>query len=1065
MDKDSHLEPMKIVSENAKVSWRERAEAEFRGEGLDSSEFQEVPSPQAIKQMQSELQIQQIELRLQSEEICRLQSKLGPSQTPDAAKPFDNLMVIAREKAESRLIIQKELLELIATGVPLKESLAALALTIEKHLGDLSCSILLADENGLRLHHGAAPSLPEAYWRAIDGVAIGDSVGSCGTAAFRRELIVVEDICEDPLWIDFRELATQHSLRACWSTPIIDSCGQLLGTFAIYKNEPGRPSAEHLQFIELASQIAIIAISKERTEVALRTSERELQLVLNSIPGLVSRVDRDLRYQYVNGQYERAFGKPRELVVGRKISDVTGKELFEQGEPFYRQALAGRNVTFESCSVTKSGMTRSWFANLVPELDTDHGVVGFFMMAFDNSENKLAQAEREEALSLLQKIAREVPGFVYQYRLRPDGTSCFPYISERVREIYSIGPEDLRNDASRAIELHHPDDQERVIASILESARDLTPWSEEYRLRFDDGTVRWVFSNSIPEREPDGSTLWHGYLADVTERKLAESAFAMKTRLLESTGELAKVGGWELDLVSNHLSWTAETCRIHDLDADFEPSVDQAINFYAPEARPVIEAAVKAGIESGTPWNLELPLITAKGRHIWVHAKGFAAMENGNAVRLFGAFQDITVRKDAEVSRIALETQLRESQKLEAVGTLASGIAHDFNNILTIILANAELGRMGVVNGNQLAAKTSFEEIKKAGERARDLVKQIISFSRRQPTLLKPTKLGPVVEESVRLLRATLPSRVAIQTALADNVPLVRADSTLIQQAIVNLATNSMQAIQGRRGCIDIRLDTVLINDESIGSHPAILAIHTKQPGPLARLVVSDDGCGMDAETMNRIFEPFFTTKEVGKGTGLGLSVVHGIVRSHAGEILVNSEPGSGSTFTIYLPTEPSQMTCVSSLEAPSLSDADRSTADTSTEVNPRRLMNVHVLLIDDDVQVLQSVKFMLEKCGCRVSAYSNQLEAINVLRGDPTEFDLLLVDYNMPGMSGIEVTREVRLIVANLAVAITSGYIDDALRSQAVELGVRELIPKPCSMADLRKSVEQLVRREIGLV
>jgi len=370
-------------------------------------------------------------------------------------------------------------------------------------------------------------------------------------------------------------------------------------------------------------------------------------------------------------QYERAFGKPRELVVGRKISDVIGKELFEQGEPFFRQALAGRNATFESCSVAKSGTTRSWFANLVPELDANNEVIGFFTMAFDNSENKQAQAEREAAISLLQKIAREVPGFVYQYRLRPDNTPCFPFISERVREIYSIAPEDLRNDAAIAIESHHPHDQERVVASILKSAQDLTPWSEEYRLRFDDGTLRWVFSNSIPEREPDGSTLWHGYLADVTEKKLAESAFAMKTRLLESTGELAKVGGWELDLLSNHLSWTAETCRIHDLDADFEPSVDQAINFYAPEARPVIEAAVKAGIESRTPWDLELPLITAKGRHIWVHAKGATFMENGNAVRLFGAFQDITERKDAEASQMALQTQLRESQKLEAVGTLA----------------------------------------------------------------------------------------------------------------------------------------------------------------------------------------------------------------------------------------------------------------------------------------------------------------------------------------------------------------------------------------------------------
>ncbi|MBL0124386.1 MAG: PAS domain S-box protein [Betaproteobacteria bacterium] len=254
--------------------------------------------------------------------------------------------------------------------------------------------------------------------------------------------------------------------------------------------------------------------------------------------------------------------------------------------------------------------------------------------------------------------------------------------------------------------------------------------------------------------------------------------------------------------------------------------------------------------------------------------------------------RDITERKQAEAARASLEAQLRESQKMEAIGTLAGGIAHDFNNALATILGNVELARQDV-HANPMALQ-SLDEIRKAGTRARDLVQQILSFSRRQPTERKLTSLAPIIEESERLLRATLPARVSLDVHCAADVPGVHADATLLQQILINLVTNAMQAMRGGPGKIGIRLDTVRFDAVMADVHPGLRAMHTKHAGDVVRIEVSDDGCGMDAATRARIFEPFFTTKAVNEGTGLGLSVVHGIVETHEGAIEVESQLGKG---------------------------------------------------------------------------------------------------------------------------------------------------------------------------
>ncbi len=408
--------------------------------------------------------------------------------------------------------------------------------------------------------------------------------------------------------------------------------------------------------------------------------------------------------------------------------------------------------------------------------------------------------------------------------------------------------------------------------------------------------------------------------------------------------------------------------------------------------------------------------------------------------------RDITERKQAEAVRAALEVQLRESQKMEAIGTLAGGIAHDFNNILAIILGNAELAREEV--GAQPLALQNLEEIINASARARGLVQQILSFSRRQPTARKSTTLAPILDETVRLLRATLPARLTLELHCDADVPPVLADATQIQQVIMNIATNAMQAMSSGPGRIDIRLDAVTLDAALAATHPALAEMHARHPGRTVRIAVSDTGPGMDAATLERIFEPFFTTKPVGAGTGLGLSVVHGILEAHAGGIVVESQPGQGATFTLYLPAAEVLA------GAP---EADPGGADLAATAGRGAVQNI--LYLDDEASLVLLVQRQLARRGYRVSGYTRQSEALAALRAAPTAFDLVVSDYNMPGMSGLDVAREVRAIRADLPVMVASGYVDEALRAQAAGAGVRELIFKANGVDELCEALARLAQ------
>ena len=396
--------------------------------------------------------------------------------------------------------------------------------------------------------------------------------------------------------------------------------------------------------------------------------------------------------------------------------------------------------------------------------------------------------------------------------------------------------------------------------------------------------------------------------------------------------------------------------------------------------------------------------------------------------------RDLTARKKIETHRNVLEAQLRESHKMQAVGTMAGGIAHDFNNILSAILGNVELAKLDTPTDS--AALVSLTEIEKAGRRARDLVRQILTFSRNEPPKRRPIQLAEVIHETMRLLKVTLPPTIDMQVVIHPGASAVLADATQVEQALLNLCTNAIQSIGKDRGSVIVEL-----GNPPLGSR--LVERRGSSRGNHVRLAVKDSGAGIDPDTLRRIFEPFFTTKPVGEGTGLGLAVVHGIMRTHMGTVGVQSKLGKGSTFTLYFPP----------VDAPAQPvDIDiKGTAEIYG-------MGKHVMYVDDDQALVFLVERVLRRKGFKVTSFTDPHMAATALRADPQDYHLLVTDYNMPGYCGVDLLREAKVIRPGLPVALASGYVTAEIEQSAIDEGAQALIHKPNDVEELCEIVQRLI-------
>ena len=394
--------------------------------------------------------------------------------------------------------------------------------------------------------------------------------------------------------------------------------------------------------------------------------------------------------------------------------------------------------------------------------------------------------------------------------------------------------------------------------------------------------------------------------------------------------------------------------------------------------------------------------------------------------------QDITLRKKAEKDKRIVREQLRHSQKMEAIGTLSGGIAHDFNNILTTVLGYADMAKGNIPDGN--LAKNQIDAVIKAGNRAKDLVKQILAFSHKAEESLLPVDVQLLINETISFLRATIPSSIKIESNITPDCGYILADPTQIHQILMNLCTNSSHAMEDESGVLYIDSSVVELQAKDLENGSF------QKPGFYILLSVRDTGSGIEEELLDRIFDPFFTTKEVGKGTGMGLSVVHGIVKRHKGIIKVESMPGKGTTFKLFFPR-----------------------IETSPHEEPehRSLFPVgkeNILIVDDDVDIANLTRKRVEVFGYTATAMTNSLKALELFRSDPGAYDLLITDQTMPDMTGEQLAKELLTIRPDIPIIMCTGYSSKIDANKANKIGINGFLMKPFDNAELTKTIRQVL-------
>jgi len=609
----------------------------------------------------------------------------------------------------------------------------------------------------------------------------------------------------------------------------------------------------------------------------------------------------------------------------------------------------------------------------------------------------------------------------------------------RYAEMVGAAPEDLATDRHIWQALGHRDDVPAAEAALQAHLAGTSPvYQSEYRLRHRDGPWVWILDRGkVVDRDAGGRPLrMVGTHTDITHRKQLEERLRHGEEMSLQLSRLAQIGAWEWEIATSKLTWSPEMYRIHEVPLGYEPTLPKSLEFYPPQSQETFSEALNHSVRAGTGFDLELPFRNARGHQLYVRVLARAEVKEGRTVRIYGAFQDITARRDAEEMRRQLESQLFQAQKMETLGTLAGGIAHDFNNLLTGILGYQDLALDTLAEADP--ARSYLAAARDASLRARELVAQILTFRRQAGSEKVPVNLAQVVEDARRFLRATVPATIRIDVEIAPDCGRVLADATQIHQVLLNLGSNAAHAMRTTGGSMRLALAPAEIDETQSSS------LNHLAPGRYLKLEFSDTGHGMDEETRKRIFDPFFTTKEVGQGTGLGLSVVHGIIQAHRGTITVQSSPGHGATFTLYLPVA-----------------EDGAEETLAAEVSFPRGHGELIAVVDDEDIVRTFAQMALEKTGYRVASYDSPAHCLEDMRKRPGDFALLLTDQTMPVMKGIELAAEVRTFAPNLPVLIMSGYFSRISPDKLAQIGHVALLSKPFTNEELARLIHRSIQPE----
>ncbi|MGE3956652.1 MAG: PAS domain S-box protein [Vicinamibacterales bacterium] len=716
---------------------------------------------------------------------------------------------------------------------------------------------------------------------------------------------------------------------------------------------------------------------RRRMSDAVTEERARLRSVLNTIPDLVFVKDTTGRWVACNPALERFLGKRETELLGRTDADLFPREDATQfQEDDAEVCRTGRTIRREEDVVSADGVLTS-FETIKTPMYRDGELIGVLGIARDVTEQRrvtraLAESEQQKEFTL------DAGQFGSWQRLPGSGTVV---LDARAGALWDVDVD--RIDVGDLVRSRvHEDDRQ----SILDVPRQAGRYAVEFRIRPRDGSERWVLAHVRVASAPDGQEpMSHGTVQDITERKRAEemvARFVSASPVVIYALQVEQGGERPVRWFSGNLramtGWTGPEARTP--------------RWWVENVHPDDRSALAAGdvATSGQEHRIrEFRFRRADGRFVWIRDEQRLLRDrDGRPSEVVGSWSDIT-------QRVELEDRLRQSQKLEAIGLLAGGIAHDFNNLLTVIGGNADLLRYHADTGE---AGKLLAEIRATVDRATALTRGLLAFSRAQVMAPRTVAVNDVLRRMAGLLARLIGEDVRCEYDLAETAGFVRVDDGQFEQVMLNLAVNARDAMPAGG-----RLVVSTAREEIDGSHPDL------QPGPHVRIAVTDTGVGMAPEVAARIFEPFFTTKGAGRGTGLGLSTAFGVVKQSGGHIEVQSEPGLGATFAIYLPQ-------VSPPPVPSV--------EPTVEAVPRRGHET-VLLVEDEDSVRKLARLALERNGYTVLAAGNAASALDVARTQ--RVDLLVTDVVMPGMRGPDLAQALRGIFPTLKVLFVSGYVQDA--------------------------------------
>ncbi|MGA3118148.1 MAG: PAS domain S-box protein [Syntrophobacteraceae bacterium] len=767
---------------------------------------------------------------------------------------------------------------------------------------------------------------------------------------------------------------------------------------------------------------------RKRAEKALEESEEKFRNLFNNAGVAMFRTMLDgSEILDINEKFLEIAGRTRAETQGTP-SLTFWADPKERDAMVRRLVAKGRVSELEFKMLNKQGEVRDCITSLV--LYREQGIVEGAIV--DITERKQAEDSLRQSEEQFRTLVESAPDAIF---IQVEGR--FAYLNDVAARLY--GAASVKELLSHAIvERIHPDHRAKVLERIrlINEERKPAPLTELKHVKL-DGTTVYVESHSVPIRyqKSKGALV---FVRDITERKKTEESLLLSEERYSRLFEDAVLGIFRSTPDGKLINVNPAYARMFGFDSPEEAKRqvnDVAVDLYVDPARrnEIVRMILDADglIHSENLYRRKDGSIFTADLHVWtVHDT------EGKLLYLEGFVEDISERKRAEEEKERLEAELRQAQKLEAIGTLAGGIAHDFNNILQPMMGYTEMALNELSPSSPL--RDDLEQVLSSSLRAKELIRQILAISRSAPEQQRiPSDISSIIKEVLKLLRSSLPTSIEIRQNIRSGVAL--ADPTQIHQVLMNLCTNAAHALDDN-GILEVRLSPVNLSETDLADQ---LIVDLK-PGPYLRLTVSDTGCGMDAGTMERIFDPYFTTKEVGKGSGLGLAVVNGIVNRHEGAITVRSEPGKGTTFSVYIPRVDVQSEVTMKV-------------DDLLPQGPER-----ILFVDDEPAVMKMVTRLLEPLGYKVTHQTDSVSALQVFRSNPDEFDLVITDYAMPILTGMDLAKEVRRIRPDMPIMLCTGFSEKITSDSVKKLGM-ELLMKPYSMREFSEVVRKILDARKG--